>query len=117
LGDITGASLNAIEDAYSTVGIADLISNSISQKWARQLETLAVYGQGGATGMPGIVNESGLLVQSMGTNGAAPTSYADVSKAAAQVRAQNVEPTAIVSHPSVMAMYSQLVDTLWSAYA
>jgi HK97 family phage major capsid protein len=110
--DNTGASLNALEDAYNTGGLYDLISNSISKKWARLMESLALYGQAGAPGMPGIVNETGLLVQSMGTHGAAPTSCKDISKAVAQVRSQNVEPTAIVSHPGTMAEYAQLVDTL-----
>lgn len=117
--DITAASLNVLEDAYNNGGINALVQNSIAQKYARLLDSVALYGQVGSTGNPGIVNEGsgpgttgGILAQTMGADGAIPTSYADISKAAAQVREQSVEPTAVVWHPGVQAVYAQLVDTL-----
>jgi HK97 family phage major capsid protein len=111
--DVTGATLSVLEDAVNTGGVNDLIQNSIAQKYSRLCDTLALYGGSGtpANSVPGLVNES-ILTQSMGTNGAAPTSYKDISKAAAQVREQNVEPNGVVWHPGTYAEYSELVDTL-----
>ena len=110
--DLTGASLNALEDAFNQGGLSALLQNSIAQKYARLVETVTLYGQVGSTGNAGLITESGLLTQSMGTNGAAPADYSDISKAYAKVTAQNVTPNAIVMHPSVLSQYSQLVDTL-----
>jgi HK97 family phage major capsid protein len=109
--DITAASLNALEDAYNNGGLSALIQNSIAQKYARLIESVALYGQSGSAGNPGIVNESGLLVYSAGTNGAAPINYAALSSGAALVRAQSVSPNAIVMHPSMWSAYAQLTDS------
>lgn len=109
--DVTAASLNVIEDAVINGGIDAMIRNSIAQKYARIIQQIALYGQAGS-GTTGLVNTTGLLMQSMGTNGAAPTSYKDISKAVAQVRAQSVEPSGLVWHPNTKAEYAELVDTL-----
>ena len=110
--DLTGASLNALEDAFNEGGLSALLQNSIAEKYARLVETLVLYGQVGSTGNAGIVAESGLQTQSMGADGAAPTDYTDISKAFAKVTAQNVTPNAIVMHPSVYSQYAQLQDSL-----
>jgi len=109
--DVTAASLAVIEDAVINGGVDAMIRNSIAQKYARLIETIALYGQSGS-GTTGLQATSGLLVQSMGTNGAAPTSYKDISKAVAQVREQSVEPSGLVWHPGTKAEYGELVDTL-----
>jgi HK97 family phage major capsid protein len=109
--DVTAASLAVIEDAVINGGVDAMIRNSIAQKYARLIETIAIYGQSGS-GTTGLQATSGLLVQSMGTNGAVPTSYKDISKAVAQVREQSVEPNGLVWHPGTKAEYAELVDTL-----
>jgi HK97 family phage major capsid protein len=109
--DVTAASLAIIEDAVINGGVDGLIRNSIAQKYARLIETIALYGQSGS-GTTGLVSTTGLLVQSMGTNGAAPTNYSNISKAVAQVREQSVEPSGLVWHPGTKAEYAELTDTL-----
>jgi HK97 family phage major capsid protein len=109
--DVTGASLMVIEDAVVNGGIDAMIRNSIAQKYARLIQTIALYGQAGS-GTTGLVATAGLLTQSMGTNGAVPASYKDISKAVAQVRQQSVEPSGLVWHPGTQAEYAELVDTL-----
>ena len=114
-GDISNVSFAVLEDAVTNGGVNAIIQNSISNKYARLLDQVALYGQIGSAGNPGIVNESGLLVQQMvagGGTGATPTTWAEVSKATAQVRAQGAEPTGMVMHPNTWAQYAQLQDTL-----
>jgi len=118
--DITSASYEIIEDAVTNGGIDGLIRHSIAEKYARLVDSVVIYGQTGSTGNPGLLNETatyvsgspGIMTQSMGTNGAAPTTYADISKAVAQIRAQSAEPSGMVWHPNTAAEYAQLKDTL-----
>jgi HK97 family phage major capsid protein len=106
--DYIPVSRNLIEDAVTNGGVSGLIQHSIAEKFARVIDTAALYGIQGSPGNPGLCGESGLLTHSS-TNA---SSYKDLSAAAAIVRGQNVEPNAFVWHPSTMSNYAQLVDTL-----
>lgn len=110
--DVTGASLNVLDDAVDSIN--SLIQNSIAKKYSRLIQTVAFYGQAGAATnqAPGLLAESGLMTVSAGTNGAHPTNYSLLSQGAAKVRAQSVEPTAVALNPGLLAELSQLTDTL-----
>jgi HK97 family phage major capsid protein len=106
--DYVPVSRNLIDDAVSTGGVSRLIQHSIAEKFARVIDTAALYGIQGSPGNPGLCGESGLLTETS-TNA---SSYKDLSTAAALVRGQNVEPNGFLWHPSTMSKYAQLVDTL-----
>lgn len=107
--DNCGISNNLIADAINNGGINALIQNSIAKRYALLFDSVGLYGQTGMTGNPGIANESNLLTQNASGT---PTSYAPISKAAAKVREQNVEPSGWVWHPGTQAEFAQLTDTL-----
>jgi HK97 family phage major capsid protein len=107
--DMAPISNNLIDDAIVTGGIDALIRNSISQKYARLIDQVLIYGQTGNAGNPGLANESGLLTQNAS---GAPTTYLPISQAAALVRGQSVEPSGWVWHPGNQAEFAQLKDTL-----
>jgi HK97 family phage major capsid protein len=109
------ASRQILEDTNTSGGLAQLIETNLARAIARDLDSAALYGLGHGNGQPpGILtsNVSGLLIQSLGTNGAAPTSYSDISKAVEQVRNANDEPSGIFTNPKVLGTYGRLVDTL-----
>ena len=114
IASIQLASRQLVDDNATTGGLASLIEANLAAGLARTMDTSALYGTG--TAQPwGIFSSqySGtLLTQSMGTNGAAPTSFSDLSKAVEKVHVANDEPTGIFTNPQVLGTYSRLVDTL-----
>jgi hypothetical protein len=70
----------------------------------------------GSTGNPGLNSESGLVVQSMGTNGAAPTDMQFVSTAVQAVRSANAEASAIIANPKVVGTVSRLNASTYAKY-
>jgi len=78
------------------------------------MDTSALYGIG-TTQPAGILTAaySGSVQNvSMGTNGAAPTNYSQLSQAIQKVRVANDEPTAVFTNPQVYGTYSRLNNTL-----
>lgn len=108
-GDITNADKSIVEDSVNSGGINALIMHSIAMKYARLMDQISLYGQTGAAGSPGLLNEAGLQTYNVA---GAPTTYIPVSVAAGKIRAFGAEPSGILMHPTTMGSFSQLQDTL-----
>jgi HK97 family phage major capsid protein len=106
--DIAPVSKNLVMDAIGNGTVDQVVRNSIAQKYARVIDQAALYGINGSPGNPGLCAESGLLTYTA----ASATNYKDISKGAALVRGQNVEPNGVLWHPKTMSAYALLVDTL-----
>lgn len=97
--DITLISTNAIEDAVTSGGLAAYVEAAVAKKYARLMDTTFLTGTSGNAGNPGIYNESGLTVQSLGTNGATPANPDFLSKAVQAVKAANDVPNFYLMNP------------------
>jgi HK97 family phage major capsid protein len=112
------ASRQAIED--SDMDLANLVEMNTALALSRTMDQAALYGTGSSAYQPaGILTSaysSNLLSVSMGTNGAAPTNYNQVSQAVEKVRVANDEPTAIFTNPQVFGTYSRLNIDAYGKY-
>ena len=108
------ASRQLVDDNATTGGIAGLIEANVARALARAMDTSAIYGTG--TAQPwGLFSSqySGTLQSvSMGTNGAAPTNFDQISQAVEKVRVANDNPTGAFTNPQVYGTYSRLKNTL-----
>lgn len=114
--DITLFSRQMAEDTNQSGGLAGLLTDTIAQKYARVIDQAAIYGVSGNAGNPGLNAESGLVSQSMGTNGAAPTDTQFISTAVESVRKANVEPSALISNPQVYGTVNRLNASTYAKY-
>jgi HK97 family phage major capsid protein len=106
--DVTLVSRQAMEDTNQQGGLAAMLQDVISAKYARLIEQVAFYGTATNAGNPGLVNESGLVITWNATNGAAPTDTTPFSLAAETVRNANSEPTAYITNPAVRGTFARL---------
>lgn len=106
--DITLISTNAIEDAVTSGGLAAYVEAAIAKKYARLLDTTFLTGTSGNAGNPGIYNESNLTVQSLGTNGATPTTPDFLSTAVQTVLSANDVPNFMLMHPKAAGTIERL---------
>ena len=108
------ASRQLVDDNATTGGIAGLIEANVARALARAMDTSAIYGTG--TAQPwGLFSSqySGTLQSvSMGTNGAAPTNFDQISQAVEKVRVANDNPTGAFTNPQTYGTYSRLKNTL-----
>ena len=116
--DLTLFSRQLLEDTNQSGGLSALLEDTISKKYARVLDQIAIYGVTGApaNANPGLNAESGLIVQTMGANGAAPTDPNFLSTAAEAVRNANEEPTALLSNPKVYGTVERLNASTYAKY-
>lgn len=107
------ASRQLVDDNATTGGIAGLIEANVARALARAMDTSALYGTGSPqpSGLFTAAYSGSLQTVSMGTNGAAPTNYDQVSQAIEKVRIANDEPTGIYTNPQVFGTYSRLKNT------
>jgi len=123
--DITLLTRQAAEDAVAGGGLDAILRNSIVQKYRRLVDKVAIYGQAGNAGCPGLVNEAALVSSGaatpagMGTNGGLPptaapgtTPYQQVSIAAEAIRKLNATPSAFLVNPQTLGTYARATDTL-----
>jgi HK97 family phage major capsid protein len=86
------------------------IMNELAQTIGLAVD-LAVF-EGSGVGEPLGLSERALNEISMGVNGAAPTSYAELVRAAFAVSKENgADPTALVAHPRDLESYALLTDS------
>jgi HK97 family phage major capsid protein len=90
---------------------AALIQNDLIQQVSNELDRVALRGSGTAPEPRGVRNQSGVEVQSMGANGASLTSYDPLLDAIAGVRADNIEPNAMLYASRTAQSLSKLKDT------
>ncbi len=102
------SSVELIEDTSGDIG--DVIENALAQALALELDRAALRGSGTPPEPLGIRNTTGVAIQSLGANGAAPT-YAALSTAIQTVRAANFEPNAIIYSPRTAGTLDRLTDS------
>jgi HK97 family phage major capsid protein len=110
--DITLFSIEAAQDAYIRGNLDGMLTQAVAKKMAVVLDTSMLMGISGNAGVPGLVNESGFVTRhytgDSGTTGTAPTDTTELSVVAEIIRNKNVEPTAIVSNPSLYGTYQRI---------
>jgi HK97 family phage major capsid protein len=114
MANVSLMSRQLLADTNTTGGLANLLETNLAAAMARGMDTSALYGTG--TGQPaGILTSAysgSVQAVSMGTNGAAPTNYDQVSQAIEKVRIANDEPSVVATNPQVYGTYSRLKNTL-----
>jgi HK97 family phage major capsid protein len=75
---------------------AEIIERAIRVALALKLDKAALYADGTAKDPVGIKSQPGVTIESIATDGAAPTNYAPFTKAAFALRRKNVKPTGFV---------------------
>lgn len=86
------------------------IENDITRALALELDRVALRGTGTAPEPKGIRNQTGVEIQSLGTNGATPT-MANLTTAVYGVRKDSIEPGAILWSPRTGETFAKLADT------
>jgi len=88
-----------------------MIENAFAQSMALELDRAAIWGDGTGNSPTGIVNTAGINTVSMGTNGAALTSYDKLIDAVYEMQLDNADdPTAMIMHPRTQAALAKLKD-------
>ncbi|CDO36009.1 phage major capsid protein [Novosphingobium sp. KN65.2] len=95
-----------------SVNVSEMLTNAFAQVMALELDRVAIWGDGTDDGPVGVVNTSGIGSVSMGTNGAALTSYDEmIDTVYAMQLANAADPTAAIWHPRTGAALAKLKDT------
>jgi HK97 family phage major capsid protein len=103
------ASRELIEDSLN---LNEALMISIAAAFAQELDRVALLGSGTAPVPKGLVNISGVGSYSMGTNGAAITSYDPFVQALAVLRGANAQdPTAVIINPRTDLEINLLKDS------
>jgi HK97 family phage major capsid protein len=102
------ASLELLQDAQN---LGEVVGNSLAAAMALELDRAALFGSGTGPEPLGILNTSGIGLVSMGTNGAALTSYDPLIDAQLRVEAANFTPTARIMSPRSGAAFAKLKDS------
>jgi len=93
------------------INVGEILTHSMAQALALELDRVALLGSGTAPEPRGIFNTSGILSQSQGTNGAALTGYAPLVTAWGSLAAENCAPNAMVMAPRTRTTLGGLLDT------
>jgi HK97 family phage major capsid protein len=89
------ASIEVLEDVDN---LDDIISRSVARAIALELDRVALRGSGVAPEPRGLRNTSGVTINDLGANGAAPT-WDQLTGAVGAIRGQNWDPNAAILHP------------------
>lgn len=109
LAAICTISIELLEDAAN---VNALIENSIAQALALELDRAALFGAGTGSEPLGLNGVAGVQAVSMGTNGAALTTYAPFTTALQKLLEKNATPGAFVFSPRTWAALDGLKNTL-----
>lgn len=105
---LTVVSRELLEDAS---GVEVELRNAFAQQIALKLDYTALYGTGTVPEPRGIVNTTGVTIQSMGANGAAPTNFDFLADAVGTLQDNNFSASAIVDAPRTERAFMKLKDT------
>jgi HK97 family phage major capsid protein len=109
LAVLVKVSRELIEDS---INIEQALTMALASALGGELDRVALIGSGTAPEPRGLVNTSGIGSVSMGTNGAAITSYANLLTAAQTISDANaMEPTAAIMAPRTRFALAGLADT------
>lgn len=110
LAVIVTASMELIEDS---VNLEQALLTSLSAAFAAELDRVSLIGSGSSNQPLGVSKTSGVGSYSMGTNGAAPTSYQAFIEALGILQTANAnDPTAAIYNAHINKELNSLVDTL-----
>src|ERR1017187_10478250 len=112
--DITLISLELAQDAYVQGGLGGFLAQFIARKVAVSMDLAALYGVAGATGLPGMINESGFVTRVYtgdGGSGVKPIDTTELSVIAALARTALVEPNAFVMSPALYGLLHRQTGT------
>ncbi len=101
----------SVELMEDSTEIAGTVENALAQALALELDRAALRGSGTPPEPTGIRNQSGVTIQSQGTNGAALTNYDPISIAIQTVEAANGEPNAYILSPRTDGTLDRLKDS------
>ena len=107
-GFIVKTSEELYQDMISGAGA--IIENTLVQVAALELDRVALRGSGTPPEPDGIRNQSGVTIQSLGTNGAIPT-YGDVMTALTTLLTANRNPNGWMMAPRTSQTFAGLKDT------
>jgi HK97 family phage major capsid protein len=109
LAVLVKVSRELLEDS---INIEQALTMALASALGGELDRVALIGSGTAPEPRGLVNTSGIGSVSMGTNGAAITSYANLLTAAQTISDANaMEPTAAIMAPRTRFALAGLADT------
>jgi len=109
LAGIVKVSRELISDS-SNLGM--MLENTLTKAMALELDRAAIYGDGTSNSPTGVINTSGINTVSMGTNGAALSSYDELIDSVYEMQVDNAgDPTAMIMHPRTSAAIGKLKDT------
>jgi HK97 family phage major capsid protein len=89
-----------------------VIEEELLSALALELDRVILRGSGTLPEPQGILNQAGVTVQSLGTNGATLNGYQDFATAIGTIRSNNLEPTAAIINAKTAASVDKLTDTL-----
>lgn len=101
-------SYELMEDMTSTS--SDLITNELTQALALELDAKALRGDGTSNAPLGVRNQSGITIQSLGTNGASPT-YDALVTADSTLSGLNFDANAAILNPRTAKTLALLKDS------
>lgn len=109
LAVLVKVSRELIEDSLN---ITEALTAAFAGSMAAEVDRVALVGSGTAPEPRGIYNTSGINSVSMGTNGAALTSYSKILDALYELELDNApDPTAMVMHPRTRRTVNGFADT------
>lgn len=94
-----------------SINVGEILTNSLANALALELDRVALLGSGTAPEPRGIFNTSGILSQSQGTNGAALTGFGPLVTAWGALAAENCAPNAMVMAPRTRTTLGGLLAT------
>ncbi len=109
LAVLTRLSYELFQDMTSAS--AGLIETELVQALSLELDRVALRGTGTDPEPRGVRNQSGVEVQSLGTNGATPTNWSPLVNAVAGVQADNIEPNAAIYSSRTAKTFASLTAT------
>lgn len=105
---LTVVSRELLEDA-SEVDVE--LRNAFAAQIALKLDLASLYGTGTAPEPRGVVNTTGVAIQSMEVNGATPANFDFLADAVGTLQDSNFSPTAIINAPRTERGLMKLKDT------
>lgn len=120
--DITNLSIELAQDAYIQGGLHNMLAEAVAKKMAVVVDTAALLGISGNTGVPGLNGESGFNIRhytgDAGTSGTAPADTTELGVVAEESMKLNVpvDELAFVSNVGVNQAFTRIPLATYGRY-